>query len=203
MLLAHNFVEKCLNYSNEWNRIKNELEEKGEDWWVNQVNALVSRDLFVIEVKDFHRAIALCKVFKRSVQKKAYEMKLKQFVETGTLGSKYSSSSNADTFFSILESELIGSRRSRYNNDREMLVSASLNEYFPEYGEINAGIQLLQFCKGRDEMRIYYEAAEKRFKDYQEKFSLIQVGETAGKSVQEIWSGLQEYDQKRMEGNCS
>ena len=195
MQLTHNFVEKCLNYRNEWNRIKNELEEKGEDWWVNQVDAIVSRDLFVIEEKDFHRAIALCKVFKRSIQKKAYEMKLKQFVESGTLGDRYSSSSRAETFFSILESELIGTRRSRYNNDREILVNASLKEYFPEYGEINAGIKLCQFCRDRDEERINYEAAEKRFKDYQEKFSLIQLGETAGKSVQEIWSGLQEYDQ--------
>ena len=167
MQLTHNFVEKCLNYRNEWNRIKNELEEKGEDWWHSQVNELVSRDLFVVEEKDFHRAIALCKVFKRSIQKKAYEMKLKQFVESGTLGDRYSSSSRAETFFSILESELIGTRRSRYNNDREILVNASLKEYFPEYGEINAGIKLCQFCRDllRKSRKTIQELPRKVFPD--------------------------------------
>ena len=190
MKLADDFLVKCLNYETEYKRIKDSM--KGEYTYYygrNECLNTLCSELFIIEEKDFNIAIELCKEFKRSIQKKAYEHKLNQFKETGT----YARAGNPASFIDELRNELVGNRR--YNYDKKMLVDEELNNRFPEKAEINAAREILSFVGTTNKLEKDFAEAQSRLLNHKEKLTKLHNGTNAGNSVLEIKKQLKEQEE--------
>lgn len=193
MKLANNFLERCLSYNADYERIKKEFQKEDtlcvgsrKYFYPGDIHSILIRDLFVLEEKDILKAISLCKAFKRSVEKRDYEFKLRCFKQETP--PPYSSK-DPIRFFVNLKGNLMGSR-SRDNIEKQMLVISSIKECFPEYSEIMGGIHLLNTCKERKEVQHDFNQAKEKLESVQKKFAQIQDGHDAKKSVVEICSDL-------------
>ena len=127
MKIADDFLKVCLNYDNEIQTILKGWKEtdpvKYEYYGKDAAHHELKNRVFILEEKDFNTAILLCKEYKRSIQKKAYELKLKQFKETGAYINDYRNEGWRHRFIDDLRGELMGRRN---NYDKRMLVNASL-----------------------------------------------------------------------------
>ena len=193
MKLADDFLVKCLNYKTEYQRITKK--DNVDSWYAtgyyrrDYVFNEMCKSMFIVEEADFNTAIELCKEYKRSIQKKAYEHKLNQFKETGT----YTNSGNPAEFIAELRQELCGNRRG--NTDKKMLVNEDLKKYFPEQQEINAAVELLTFVIKTDDVEKGFVEAQKSLEQHQAKLNSIHEATDAGKSVLEIVEQLKEHEE--------
>ena len=193
MKLADDFLVKCLNYKTEYQKITNK--DNVDSWYAtgyyrrNYVFNEMCKSMFIVEEADFNIAIELCKEYKRSIQKKAYEHKLNQFKETGT----YPNSGNPAEFVDDLRRELCGNRRG--NTDKKMLVNEDLKKHFPEKEEIDAAVQLLQFVSGTNDVEKKFVEAQRNLEKHQAKLKSLHEATDAGNSVLEIVEQLKEKEE--------
>ena len=196
MKIADDFLKVCLNYDNEIQTILKEWKEtdpvKYEYYGKDAAHRELKNRVFILEEEDFNKAILLCKEYKRSIQKKAYELKLKQFKETGAYISDYRSEGWNFKFIDDLCGELQGRRN---NYDKRMLVNASLKEFFPEKKEIYNASFLFDLCEQTKRYEKNFERAQQTLLDQQSKINKIHDLEEEGKSVVEIVGVLKEMEE--------
>ena len=192
MKLADDFLVKCLNYQNEYETIKKNNPDEyryGNYYGRNYVFNELCNQLFIVEERDFNIAIELCKEYKRSIQGKAYKHNLKQFKETGTY-----TCGNPANFIAELRNELCG-RRSRNSGNKNMLVAEDLKNEFPEWKEIRAAREILEFVSETTGIENRCVEAQNRLTQHQEKINSIHDATEAGKSVLEIVEQLKEKEE--------
>ena len=191
MKLADDFLSKCLNYQTYFDEIQksNQYDFVGYRQ-SNYTDNQICNQLFIVEEKDYDIAIELCKEYKRSIQKKAYQHQLNQLKETGAY---CSSSGNAAYFITELRNALLG--RSRSYTDKGMLVEQDLKTHFPEMEEIKSAYELLNFVRRTKEVQKRYADAQNDLRMHQTKIQSIHDGTNAGKSVLEIVEQLNEHEQ--------
>ena len=196
MKIADDFLKVCLNYDNEIQTILKEWKEtdpvKYEYYGKDAAHRELKNRVFILEEKDFNTAILLCKEYKRSIQKKAYELKLKQFKETGAYKTEYRNEGWRHRFIDDLRGELQG-RRNTY--DKRMLVNASLKEFFPETKEIYNASYLFDLCEQTKKYEMSFERAQQALLNQQSKINKIHDLEEEGKSVVEIVGVLKEMEE--------
>jgi len=187
MKLADDFFVKLLNFKTECERI---IKEQDENGWYNKISVQkeICKSMFILEEKDFKIAIQLCKEYKRSIQRKAYELKLNQFKENGT----YLNASNPADFIGDLSRELRGNRRA--SSDRRMLVDEDLKKHFPEREEINSAVRLVRILLDTNEVEKRFLREQRVFEKHQAKLKSIHEGIDAGNSVLEIVERLEQED---------
>lgn len=192
MKLADDFLVKCLNYQNEAETIeKNKPDEyRYYGYGRNYVFQELCKQLFIVEEQDFNIAIELCKEYKRSIQGKAYKHNLNLLKETGT----YPCSGNPADFIAELRNELVG-RRSRNSGNKNMLVAEDLKNEFPEWKEIRAAREILEFVSRTTEIEKRCVQAQNTLNEHQEKINSIHDATEAGKSVLEIVEQLREKEE--------
>ena len=197
MKIADDFLEVCLNLDNEVQKIEKDLKTKDPDeyryWGRDAAKHELKKRLFILTEEDFTKAITLCKEFKRSIQKKAYEFKLNKFEETGEYVGEYGRRDGFTyQFIDDLRNELYGRRG---NHDRNMLVNASVKEIFPEANQMRCAAYLFDFCARTKDYEITYEKAQETLLDHQSKINKIHDLEEEGKSVMEIVGVLTEMEE--------
>jgi len=185
MKLADDFLEVCLNYDNEVQRVLKELKENDALNFLgrNAEHIILKNRMFVVEEEDFNKAILLCKQYNRSIQKQAYELKFKQFKETGEWRSDYGTLGRKYQFISDLRCELKGRRR---NYDKHILIDASLKELFPEAKLISNASLLVDFFARKKQYEVAYEQALGNLQQQQTIINKIHDLQQEGKSVKEI-----------------
>ena len=185
MKLADDFLEVCLNYDNEIQKVLKELNENDALNFLgrNAEHIILKNRMFVVEEEDFNKAILLCKQYNRSIQKQAYELKFKQFKETGEWRSDYGTLGRTYNFISDLRSELNGRRR---NYDKQMLINASLRELFPEAKLVSSAIFLIDFCARTKKYEVAYEKALQSLQQQQTIINKIHDLQEEGKTITEI-----------------
>lgn len=137
----------------------------------------MEQNLFELEDRDFERAILLCKEYKRSIQKKSYELKFNQFKEGTLRGGK-------TNFISDLYWELRGNRRT--NGDKIELIDNSMKELFPERQEIECANTLFDVIVSHFKQIRELEREEKRLEELNVLVGTILIGHQEGKSVLEV-----------------
>ena len=184
MKLANDFIEKCLDIKIHTDKIKEQLKKENQIyssvWMRNETKKRLYESLFIVEEDDLIKAIDLCKEFKRSTQKKTYELKLKQFKETNSYSSVFDDGYN---FINDLKNELVGNRR---NYDKSILVNMILTEQFPEKNEIECGRELLRYCLQTNQLKLSYEQAQKDLFEHQSNINKIHDGFDGGATVVEL-----------------
>ena len=197
MKIADDFIKVCLNYDDELKTVLKELEEKDPNnyycWGRDAGKMELKSRLFILEEDDFHKAIKLCKVYKRSIQKQAYEYKLKKFKETGEYFGDYRKNGFTFRFIDDLRHDLYGRRN---NYDKRMLVNASMKELFPEAKEVSDASTLIDFCSRTKDYEINYEKAQETLLEHQSKINKIHDLEEEGKSVADIVEMLKEQEEE-------
>jgi len=191
MKLADDFLVKCLNYETEYQKFKEELKDLNHNNYYfsrHDIECGLNSIFFEVEEKDFIVAIELCKEFKRSIQKKAYEHKLKQFKETGT----YARAGNPAKFIDDLRSELVGNRR--YSYEKQMVVDEELSNRFPEMNEINAARQILKLVRITTKFEEEFSRAQENLQKHQASLTTFAEGVNGGKSPLEIVEQLSEHE---------
>lgn len=188
MKLADDFLSYCLNYQQEFGKVKLELEDHKEEYDETYkyysckpcVEYAINKTLFQLEEKDLNNAIELCKKFNRDTAKDSYENKLKQFKEYGT----YAGDGNPQSFLLELQDKLIG--RSVSKRDKRMLIDEALKKRFPEMDEINAARKILYLAQSTLECVKQVEIANKNLLIHRQKMTSVAKAKYRGASLLEI-----------------
>ena len=193
MKLANDFLIKCLNYEAISKKALDELGEIQNSYYQrNELGRKFKRMLFEVEEKDFNIAIELCKQFKRSMQKKAYEHHLERFKESGIYN--YNGWETPSEFINDLRNELIGNRG--YNHNKEMLIEEALKNRFPEMDEINAARKISQLVLDTTDIEYCFHCAEQELHRHQAKLNSLTEAAKAEKSLLEIVEHLEEQNEE-------
>ena len=97
-------------------------------------------------------------------------------------------------FIAELRNELCG-RRSRNSGNKNILVAEDLKNEFPEWKEIRAAREILEFVSQTTEIEKRCVEAQNRLTQHQEKINSIHDATEAGKSVLEIVEQLREQEE--------
>ena len=164
------------------------FDEDGENWYSSEIAEIVEKDLIVLEVCDFERAIICCKKLKRYAQKKNYEYKLRHFLESGELlgGNSDWRDIHPSRFFGDLIYNLTGKCTKIGPFERSKQVKKIIEEQFCEYKEMSAAFSIYHFCSKREEIEANYAKANEKYNLYKDQFSLISDAYHSRKSIEEI-----------------